>query len=85
MNSLGQSSNKEYVRTPATSGLVNAEDERILTYAMREHPEPRPRDDKDAAQDIARELAKITARLASLDGEVNTWLSDPNDTLKLRL
>ena len=53
---------------------------------MREPPEPRPRDDKDAARDIARELADIAAQLASLKGEANSWLRDPNyDTLKLRL
>jgi hypothetical protein len=46
---------------------------------MREPPEPRPRDDKDAAQDIAGELA-------SLKGEANAYLGDPNyNTLKLRL
>jgi hypothetical protein len=37
---------------------VNIEDERIH-YGMRQHPEPRPRDDKDAAQDVARDLADI--------------------------
>jgi hypothetical protein len=46
---------------------------------MREPLEPRPRDDKDAAQDIAGELA-------SLKGEANAYLGDPNyNTLKLRL
>jgi hypothetical protein len=46
---------------------------------MREHQEPRPRDDKDAAQDIAGELA-------SLKGEAHASLHDPNyNTLKLRL
>jgi hypothetical protein len=45
-----------------------------------------PRDDKDTAQDIARDLADITGQLASLKGEANAWLRDPNyDTLKLRL
>ena len=53
---------------------------------MREHPEPRPRDDKDAAQDIAQDLADIGGQLASLKGEANAYLSDPDyDTLKLRL
>ncbi len=53
---------------------------------MPQHPEPRPRDDKDAAQDIARDLADIAGQLASLKGEANAWLRDPNyDTLKLRL
>jgi hypothetical protein len=53
---------------------------------MREHPEPRPRDDTDAAQDIARDLADIAGQLASLKGEANNFLTDPNyNTLKLRL
>jgi hypothetical protein len=53
---------------------------------MREHPEPRPRDDKDAAQDLARDLADIAGQLASLKGEAHAWLRDPNyDTLKHRL
>jgi hypothetical protein len=44
------------------------------------------RDDKDAAQDIARDLADIASQLASLKGEANNFLRDPNyDTLKLRL
>jgi hypothetical protein len=46
----------------------------------------RPRDHRDAAQDIARELADIAGQLASLKGEANSWLRDPDyDTLKLRL
>jgi hypothetical protein len=46
----------------------------------------RPRNHRDATQDIARELADIAGQLASLKGEANTWLRDPNyDTLKLRL
>jgi hypothetical protein len=53
---------------------------------MREHQEPRPRDDKDAAQDLARDLADIAGQLGSLKGEAHAWLRDPNyDTLKLRL
>ncbi len=53
---------------------------------MREHPEPRPKDDKDAAQDIARDLADIAGQLAFLKGEANAYLRDPNyNTLKLRL
>jgi len=53
---------------------------------MREHPEPRPRDHKDAAQDLARDLADIAGQLASLKGEAHAWLRDPNyDTLKHRL
>jgi hypothetical protein len=46
----------------------------------------KPRDDKDAAKDIARDLAEIAGHLASLKGEANAWLRDPNyNTLKLRL
>jgi hypothetical protein len=53
---------------------------------MREHPEPRPRDHRDVAVEIARELADIAGQLASLKGEANSWLRDPNyNTLKLRL
>jgi hypothetical protein len=53
---------------------------------MRERPEPRPRDDHDATQDIARDLADIAGQLASLKGEANNYLRDPNyNTLKLRL
>jgi hypothetical protein len=59
---------------------------RAYLYGMRQHPEPRPRDNKDAAQDIARDLADIARQLASLKGEANAWLRDPDyDTLKLRL
>ncbi len=53
---------------------------------MREHQEPRPRDDKDAAQDIARDLADIASQLASLKGEANAYLGDPNyNSLRHRL
>jgi hypothetical protein len=46
----------------------------------------KPRDDKDAAQDLARDLADIAGQLASLKGEANAWLRDPDyDTLRLRL
>jgi hypothetical protein len=48
--------------------------------------EGRPRDDRDAAQDLARELADLAAQLASLKGEANTWLSAPEyDALRHRL
>ena len=44
------------------------------------------RDDKDAAKDLARDLADIAGQLASLKGEARAWLSDTNyNTLKLRL
>jgi hypothetical protein len=46
----------------------------------------KPRDHKDAAQELARDLADIAGQLASLKGEANSWLRDPDyDTLKLRL
>ncbi len=46
----------------------------------------KPRDDKDTAKHIARDLADIAGQLASLNGEAYAWLRDPNyDTLKLRL
>ncbi len=51
---------------------------------MREHPEPRPADHTDVAQDIAGDLADIAGQLASLNGEATSWLRDTNyDTLKL--
>jgi hypothetical protein len=57
----------------------------IMSYscAMRD---PRPRDDRDAAQDIARELADVAGQLAHLKGEAMNWLDDPDyDTMRLRL
>jgi hypothetical protein len=53
---------------------------------MPQHPEPRPRDDRDATKDIARDLAEIATHMGQLKGEANAYLSDPNyDRLKLRL
>jgi hypothetical protein len=50
------------------------------------NPDPRPRDDTDAARDIARELADIAHHFSALKGEVNVYLSDPiYATLRLRL
>ncbi len=46
----------------------------------------KPRADKDTTQDLARDLADIAGQLASLKGEANSWLRDPDyNTLKLRL
>ena len=46
----------------------------------------KPTDVKDAAQEMARDLADIAAQLASLKGDAMAWLSDLNyNTLKLRL
>jgi len=48
--------------------------------------DPRPRDDRDAAQDLARELADVAATLASLKGEANAYLLAPDyDVLRHRL
>jgi hypothetical protein len=56
----------------------------MLSCGMREHPEPRG--DKDAAQDIARDVAEIARHIASLKGEANAYLIDPNyNTLRHRL
>ena len=44
------------------------------------------RDDKDAALDIARDLADIASHIAQLKADARAYLSDPNyNTLKLRL
>ena len=53
---------------------------------MRKHPEPRPRDDTDAARDMARDLAEIARHLGQLKGDANAFLRDPKyGTLRLRL
>ena len=72
---------------PGQYGLENAPP---LTnpYRVSDHnnPDPRPRDDTDAARDIARELADIAHHFSALKGEVNVYLSDPTyATLRLRL
>jgi hypothetical protein len=38
----------------------------------------RPRDDRDVAQDLARDLAEIASRISSLKGEANAYLTDIN-------
>jgi hypothetical protein len=44
------------------------------------------RDDKDAALDIASDLAEIASRIAQLKADARAYLSDPNyNTLKHRL
>jgi hypothetical protein len=51
-----------------------------------EHSDPRPRNDTDAVQDIARDLAEVAAQIATFKGEANAYLGDPNyNTLRLRL
>jgi hypothetical protein len=53
---------------------------------MHQHPEPRPRNHRDATKDIAIDLAEIATHLGLLKGEANAYLSHPSyDTLKLRL
>jgi hypothetical protein len=48
--------------------------------------DPRPRDDRDVTQDLARDLAEIAARISSLKGEANAYLTESNyNTLGLRL
>lgn len=48
--------------------------------------DPRPRDDRDVAQDLARDLADIAAQIGHLKGDANAYLTDPNyNTLRLRL
>jgi hypothetical protein len=53
---------------------------------VSEHPDPRPRDDTDAVQDIARDLAEVAAQLSTFKGEASAYLSDPTyNALRLRL
>jgi hypothetical protein len=52
----------------------------------REHSDPRPRDDTDAVQNIARDLAEVAAQLSTFKGEANAYLSDPTyNALRQRL
>jgi len=53
---------------------------------MSEHLDPRPRDDTDAVKDIARDLADVSAHIATFKGEANAYLSDPTyNALRHRL
>jgi hypothetical protein len=53
---------------------------------VREHPDPRPRDDTDAVRGIARDLAEVAAQLSTFKGEANAYLSDPTyNALRHRL
>jgi hypothetical protein len=53
---------------------------------MRPHPEPRPRDDQDAAKDIAKDLAEIASHIGQLKSDANAYLTNPNyDRLHHRL
>jgi hypothetical protein len=48
---------------------------------MRERSEPR--DDRDIARDISRDLAEIASHIGQLKGDANAYLT--YDTIKLRL
>jgi len=53
---------------------------------VSEHSDPRPRDDTDAVQDIARDLAEVASQLSTFKGEANAYLGDPiYNSLRLRL
>jgi hypothetical protein len=72
--------------TPGPHSKAGERQGRTYPYGMRKHPQPRPRDDRDTVQDIARDLAEIASHIGQLKGEANAYLSDPNyDRLKLRL
>ena len=45
---------------------------------MLQNPQPTPRDDRDAAKDIARDLAEIATHIGQLKGEANAYLSNPS-------
>jgi hypothetical protein len=46
----------------------------------------KPRDDKEAAQDLARDMAEIATHIGQLKGEANAYLSEPSyDRLHHRL
>lgn len=46
-----------------------------LHYGMGR--EPRSPDDRDAAKDIARDLAEIASHLSTVKGEAYNWLTAP--------
>jgi len=53
---------------------------------VSEHPDPRPRDDTDAVQDIARDLSEVAAEISTFKGEANAYLGDPTyNALRHRL
>jgi hypothetical protein len=57
-----------------------------LCWVARQTNDPRPRDDTDAAHDLARDLAEIAAHIGHLKGDANAYLTDANyTTLRLRL
>ena len=53
---------------------------------MSERSDPRPRDHTDAVRNIARDLAEVSAQIATFKGEANAYLGDPTyNALRLRL
>jgi hypothetical protein len=54
---------------------------------MRQHQSPDPETtDRDAVQDITRDLAEIATHIGQLKGEANAYLTNPSyERLKLRL
>ena len=51
-----------------------------------EHSDPKPRNDTDAVQDIARDPAEEAAQIATFKGEANAYLGEPiYNPLRLRL
>ena len=46
-------------------------------YSVNKVQRARPPDDRDAAQDVARELARIASEVASIKGDAYNWLTDP--------
>jgi hypothetical protein len=53
---------------------------------VSERPDPRPRDDTDAVKDLARDLAEVSAQIATFKGEANAYLGDPTyNALRHRL
>jgi hypothetical protein len=53
---------------------------------VSEHPDPGPRDDIAAVQDIARDLAEVATQISTFKREANAYLSNPiYDPLRHRL
>jgi len=53
---------------------------------MSEHQDPKPRDDTDVVQDIARDLAEVAAQIATFKRVANAYLGDPTyNALRHRL
>jgi hypothetical protein len=65
------------------------QDDRLVNQALRcvhSWSMGKPRDDKQAAKDLARDLSEIATHIGQLKGEANAYLSDPiYERLKLRV